>query len=392
VIETDKRPLRAPGVAIVIVRPYNRAVTEDPSEGDELPNDPAQNEPASTSGDEETVEASGENPDSSSDVHRQGAAPQIGPALDLSKMMGNLPDLSEVFSSMSSLLPDLSGWAINLPNLAGMDFSDRLIPAISLSGLIPEIDYAALFPRIEIVLPHFDISALIPKITFPDFGPGFAELLEDLRKRLPPNWPVDVDIDRLVDVIQNEGIPLVWVPRSEVVGELLVLEDRMSRVQALVAHGPLLMGDCRDVLADVVTGSLAGQVPLALKAVDAFESGHPEAAQALAVVVTETAVAAAISGKYEVVKKRVLFDPDLVPYTQLRLRAALAPIGPFYTTWYANSGKPVPDSLSRHVTVHQASSQHYTIGNSIVAILLATSVLRALQELQELAEASEVEE
>jgi hypothetical protein len=106
-------------------------------------------------------------------------------------------------------------------------------------------------------------------------------------------------------------------------------------------------------------------------------------------VVTETAVARAISDKYKVVKKKVLFDPDLVPFTEMRLRAALAPIGPFYTTWYASSGAPAPEGLSRHVTVHQADYTHFTRGNAVVAVLLACSVLRALQELQELAEASD---
>jgi hypothetical protein len=120
-----------------------------------------------------------------------------------------------------------------------------------------------------------------------------------------------------------------------------------------------------------------------------LESGNYEAAQALAVVVTETAVARMLGGKYSDVKKQVLFDPELIPYSQLRLRAALAPIGPFYTTWHASSGAPAPEALSRHVTVHQADQSHYTHSNAVVAVLLVASVLRALQELQEIAEASD---
>jgi hypothetical protein len=365
---------------------------EDSGDEEEGSDIPEEDDSASDSADEEIGDVGAENPEPSAGEGNQDPTTRIGPALDLSKLIGSLPDFSDLFSSLSSLLPDLAGLSINLPNLAGMDLTDRLIPAISLSGFIPEIDFAALYPRIDLALPKVDFSSFLPKFEIPDFGPKFAELLEDLRRRLPPNWPAEVDIDRIVGVIQAEGIPLVWVPRSEIVGELMTLKDRMSRVEALVVRAPELIADCRGVLDDVVTDSLAGQVPLAMKAVDAFEAGHTAAAQALAVVVTETAVAAAISGKYEVVKKRVLFDPDLVPYTQLRLRAALAPIGPFYTTWYASSGKPAPESLSRHVAVHQASPTHYTTGNAIVAVLLATSVLRALQELQELAEASEESE
>jgi hypothetical protein len=72
-----------------------------------------------------------------------------------------------------------------------------------------------------------------------------------------------------------------------------------------------------------------------------------------------------------------------VPLRQLRVKAALAPIGPFYTAWYPSSGSPAPEALSRHVTIHQADQQHYTSGNAAVAVLLITSVLRALQELAE---------
>src|SRR5664280_2394398 len=133
---------------------------------------------------------------------------------------------------------------------------------------------------------------------------------------------------------------------------------------------------------------LSGQVPLASKAVEALASDHFEAAQALAVVVTETAVAQSISGKYEVVKKQVLFDPQLVPYGLLRLNAALAPIGRFYTIWWAGSGDPKPQELSRHVSVHHADAGHYTEANAVIAVMLVTSVLRALQELQEVAAAS----
>jgi hypothetical protein len=84
-----------------------------------------------------------------------------------------------------------------------------------------------------------------------------------------------------------------------------------------------------------------------------------------------------------------LFDPELVPFTQVRWRAALAPIGRFYTAWRHDSGQPPPEALSRHVTVHQADQGHYTAGNAIVAVMLAASVLRALDELEAFAESSE---
>jgi hypothetical protein len=67
-----------------------------------------------------------------------------------------------------------------------------------------------------------------------------------------------------------------------------------------------------------------GQLPLAVKALNAYEESHYEAAQALAVTITETAVARALGDKCADVKQKVLFDPELVRFTEMRLRAALA--------------------------------------------------------------------
>jgi hypothetical protein len=159
-------------------------------------------------------------------------------------------------------------------------------------------------------------------------------------------------------------------------------------VEILLSNAGSIAAECRAVLGGVEHDSLAVQIPLALAAIDAWEAGHREAALALAVVVTETGVTRVLGGTYTQVKEQVLFYPEFVPFTELRIRAALAPIGSFYTPWFASSGTPPPEALSRHVAVHQADAGHYTPGNAIVAILLLTSVLRALQELQELVETS----
>ena len=346
------------------------------SEGPESSQDPDASDADSSAGE-------GNADDQGTDEFVQPLTP-VSPAFDLSSIM---PDFSRMMlpllPNLQDLLPDFT--AI-LPKI---NIAERLIPAFDLSGLLPKIDYTPLLPKIELLGPAFDFSAILPKVPLPDFAPAFTQLLERLRESLPPNWPDDIDLDRVVAVIQDEGLPLVWVPRAKIVSEMLAAADRAARVEVLLTHVGELLEDCRQVLYDVGHQTLTGQLPLAFRAVDALESGHHEAAQALAVVVTETALARVIGGKYLDIKKQVLFDPELVPYTQLRLRAALAPIGPFYTAWYASSGAPAPEALSRHVTVHQADQSHYTHGNAVVAILLVASVLRALQELQEVAEASD---
>lgn len=370
-------------------------MSEEPQDDDNEPEDAASDLPDVA--EEDARDAHGgddaaDDPDHGKLVH---LPIRVTPAYDLSGILN--PEFSKL---VLAALPDMSKIVLKLPDLSAfmpnINLSERIIPALELSGLIPKIDYSSLFPKIELAGPILNFSTFVPKLTLPDIAPAFASIapalasmLEQLRETQPPNWSDDIDLEQVLAVIQEDGLPLVWLPRAEIVAEVLDVPNRAARVEVLLRHADELIVDCRAVLAAVGHETLAGQLPLAARAVDALEAGHHEAAQALAVVVTETAVARAISGKYENVKKQVLFDPDLVPYTEMRLRAALVPIGPFYTTWYASSGTPAPEALSRHVTVHQADHTHYTEGNAMVAVLLATSVLRALQELHELAEASE---
>jgi hypothetical protein len=370
-------------------------MSEEPQDDDNEPEEAASDPPDVA--EEDARDAHGgddaaDDPDHGKLVH---LPIRVTPAYDLSGILN--PEFSKL---VLAALPDMSKIVLKLPDLSAfmpnINLSERIIPALELSGLIPKIDYSSLFPKIELAGPILNFSTFVPKLTLPDIAPAFASIapalasmLEQLRETQPPNWSDDIDLEQVLAVIQEDGLPLVWLPRAEIVAEVLDVPNRAARVEVLLRHADELIVDCRAVLAAVGHETLAGQLPLAARAVDALEAGHHEAAQALAVVVTETAVARAISGKYENVKKQVLFDPDLVPYTEMRLRAALAPIGPFYTTWYASSGTPAPEALSRHVTVHQADHTHYTEGNAMVAVLLATSVLRALQELHELAEASE---
>lgn len=281
------------------------------------------------------------------------------------------------------LAPDPSARSARPP------FSSLLLPgwdpsrvASAFSGIARTagIGEAATKLNLQGVIPQVDFSAILPKIEFP--WAGLSELAQRIRERLPPNWPDDIDLDAVQAVIQDDGLPLVWVPRAEIVANLLAAADRTARVELLLAHEQEIIADCRAVLSGISHDTLTGQLPLAVKALDAFKSGHYEAAQALAVTVTETAVSDAL-GSYAEARQKAAFDPDRVTLRQLRVQAALAPIGPFYTIWYPRSGKPAPETLSRHVTVHHADQRHYTRGNSAVAVLLLTSVLRALQELAE---------
>ena len=278
--------------------------------------------------------------------------------------------------------PDFSWITPTLSAMVKPAIGPRIVSQVNFRGLFPQVDYTSFFPKFDLLpaIVH-DFPAVLPKFEFP-WAQQFSAILRPLLERMPPNWPDDIDLGQVQAVIQGDGLPLVWVPRAEIVTILLAAPDRAARVEVLRAHEQEITADCRTVLGAISHGTLSGQLPLAVKALDAFEAGHYEAAQALAVTVTETAVTHAL-GNYTQARQKAAFDPGRVTIRQLRVKAALAPIGPFYTAWYPSSGTPAPEALSRHVTIHQADQRHYTPGNACVAVLLATSVLRALQELAE---------
>lgn len=332
-------------------------------------------------------------------VAEVGPEPRVLPIRNALDLSGLIPNFSALIAPVvSDLLKGMSEQWSPFGDLAKLNV--KIFPAITMPS-IPDApvmkSFAALLPDFDVtssfaaLLPDVDVTASInfPKFELPNFSGAFAALLEQLRDAAPPNWSPDIDEEKALSVVLDEGIPLVWVPRADIVDAVLSVEERNARLDLLAERQRLIVDDCRAVLAATNHESLGSQVPLASKAVEALASGHFEAAQALAVVVTETAVAQAISGSYEVVKRQVLFDPGLVPYNLIRLRGALAPIHRFYTSWWSTSGIPKPQELSRHISVHHADAGHYTEANAIVAVMLVTSVLRALQELQEVAAASE---
>jgi len=334
-----------------------------------------------------------------------GGVPNWTPRMSFD-LSGLYPDLTDI---IRRALPDPSELVkFKLPPEAfpKINLPERIFPAIDVSGLFPMPDLSGLLPVIDTsgIMTRFnfsdlaaqiesgwaknfgpivDMTAFIPKIVIPELDDAFKAMLERLREQLPPNWPEGIDFNAATTVIEDDGLPIVWVPRADIVETILNAPDREARVKILLDRSEDVIQDCRDVIATIDHPTLTNQIPLVARVVDAFAAGHVESAQALAVVVTETVVARTLDKDYKKVQKLVQFDPHAVSLGEVRVKAALAPIGPFYTAWWPSSGDPAPTALSRHVTVHQADVEHYTPGNAIVAVMLATSVLRAMQDFME---------
>ena len=112
---------------------------------------------------------------------------------------------------------------------------------------------------------------------------------------------------------------------------------------------------------------------------------HPEAAQALAVVVADTLIKRWLpkitsAQNYSEIGERVKRPLAEVPIVSVRQAFALAVIYSFYTKFDANDSKTRPTALSRHVTVHDASIDHFHRENSLIAIMVMSSLIRTFND------------
>jgi hypothetical protein len=222
-----------------------------------------------------------------------------------------------------------------------------------------------------------------PWLKFP-----LVDLADLRRQRYPPNWVPETlrsDLATAYPIIKDEGIPLVYVPRAEVFTPVLAASDRAERIHILMQRKDDVLDDCAEALAVDMHSNVEYQAPLVREAVTAYRTGHVAAAQALAVVACDTLIKANIDYRYSNAKR--LAKPGnlnaAILANILRIELALAPVVKFLTDWSPESGRPQPQELSRHVTVHHATTAHLRDDNGLIAVMLATGLIRALSEMYE---------
>ena len=235
--------------------------------------------------------------------------------------------------------------------------------------------------------------------------PALAAAMDWLR---PRNWHASgLSPDDILPVAVDCGIPVVWVPPTAVLIEVTAAHpsDRLgvlvSRQDEVLAHCEALLTQCRDP-------ELQESRTLAGRAMEALRAGHHEAGMALAVVVAEK-LAFWVSeirtilfdscngsdthdaqlGKRNNLRYRYGLPKELLDQMDsderksrfdVMRRALLAPIPKFFTKFHPDDGDPVPETVSRHATVHRPTVEHLSPANALLSVMLCTSYLREQQQ------------
>ena len=226
-------------------------------------------------------------------------------------------------------------------------------------------------------------SAMPPLIELPTLN-----LLTDL---LPPNWKdvPDLDIETVIGIVLDEGIPLVWVPRPAIVAELISAADADTRDGILSSSCDDIALDCLGIIGEITDAKLKPLAGLAAEAVTALQARHSSSAQALAGNIFDTLLRDAtrrgviFAGPpggyftYPKVRKQIAPVSDDTFISQFRsdcvLSAALAALQDY------DPSDPPPARFVRHATAHCARPEQYTPVNAIVAVMLMASMLREAQ-------------
>ncbi len=200
-----------------------------------------------------------------------------------------------------------------------------------------------------------------------------------VRSFYPPNLRdvEGISLSAIKAVAFDEGIPLYLVPRQETAELLLGADDFAARLDILKERSPLIVEDCRAVLAKCDSELMAPYVRKVDEATAALEAGYPSAAQALASSILE----ALIWDYFGKDKKRFLPNrwgkatPEAYDEMGAHEFLAFAPVWQAFQQYDLTKGDPIPPTFSRHATVHTVSEEQYTLTNALQGLMLACSLV-----------------
>ncbi len=252
---------------------------------------------------------------------------------------------------------------------------------------------------IEEKLPYVDDCDVLAKAT----SDSLLRLALEMSR--PVNWWGTGLAPQDLLPVAEQGIPVKWVPAPAVL-KALAAAPPDDRPVFLLSHEEEIMSHCRSVLDECSDDSLGDDRYLLIRACDTFGAGFHEAAIALGVAVAErhavwtsmirAGVLASLGAatfdeiqknlrrmhkedRYRLAKKE-LESGTLSQEFDVPRQALIAPLPVFFTPFRPDRGDTVPGVLSRHAVAHRPTIEHFSRENAIMAMMLATSLLKEREE------------
>ena len=223
------------------------------------------------------------------------------------------------------------------------------------------------------IAAKFDYAALTKQLSSVLSGVDWSELQKAIESWLPPNLRSVHDLDKAAQLSLDEGLPLAWIPRAEIVQELTSAATPDDRLHILSERFEEILDDCEAVLLPI-SHDWANQCRSALSALR--QPGLEGPAQSHAGNIIDSVVLAILGGGGRVIAKQRAEEP----YEDLPLHVAvenlvLRPLFLGFVKWYPHNGDPIPAHFARHPTAHAVGHVGvFSRQNALIAVMLATSL------------------
>ena len=195
---------------------------------------------------------------------------------------------------------------------------------------------------------------------------------------LAPNWPPEAHWSDVLDLIQETGWALVWLPDAGIMVELLASENAEGRNRVLLEHAGEITETARTRLAEVEDPTLVYLADCAREAAEAFDAGYERSSQALCASAL-TGLVQSVMGYDKLAKARdelaENWDEMNLPLLRYGLIVSTVPSA------LVQFGDVVPDRFNRHAVSHSPSPVQFTRLNALVALMLVTALVRELDEI-----------
>ncbi|MFJ2950016.1 hypothetical protein ACIO8H_20625 [Streptomyces sp. NPDC087226] len=221
-------------------------------------------------------------------------------------------------------------------------------------------------------------------------GPSFERLRQAAAAGLPRNWSgLASRWNEMLHIMQQDGIPLAWVPPHEILEELLDASGSTARRIVLDENRSAIWDSCRVVLEEVERTEFEHQKRYLMECLAMVEDGYVSGAQSLAATVWDTTVRGFVRAtpslqtdrgqfRYEVMLSGLPTLEEDPTVRHVRVLSFFAPFKMACTNFHG--GTPVPGHFNRHATAHAAGQIQFTSVNATIAIMLAVSVLRGFEQ------------
>ena len=193
----------------------------------------------------------------------------------------------------------------------------------------------------------------------------------DLDRWLPENLQgiQDEDLDLVASIALDEGLPLSWGPRTDIVVSLIEADGPNERCQILNNRKEDILDDCEGAL-----GPISHEWAIQTRsAITALRHGFHGPAQSHASNIVDSIVLAVL-GRVDALD-RAQEDLDHQFLHLVAEHLTLRPLFRAFTTWYPGTGTSPPSYFARHTTSHAVGlAGIFDPLYALIGIMLATSL------------------